>query len=52
MFYAGQRGLVNVLKEIERLYEDTGEPYWAPATLLKKLVAEDLTLNDWIGVNG
>lgn len=52
MFYAGQRGLANVLKEIERLYEDTGQPYWAPATLLKELVAKDLTLNEWLGVNG
>lgn len=52
MFYAGQRGLGNVLGSIEKLYGATGEPYWAPAPLLKKLVATDLTLDDWMAGNG
>lgn len=52
MFYASQRGLGSVLGSIEKLYGATREPYWAPALLLKKLVANDLTLDDWMAGNG
>ena len=40
MWYADSKGLANVLADIERLYEASGDEVWQPTELLKKLVAE------------
>jgi len=40
MWFADTQGLDNVLADIERFYEETGDDVWQPAELLKKLVAE------------
>ena len=40
MWFADAQGLDNVLADIERFYEETGDDVWKPAELLKKLVAE------------
>jgi len=40
MWFADTQGLDNVLADIERFYEETGEDVWQPADLLRKLVAE------------
>ncbi len=40
MWFADSNGLDNVLADIERFYEETGDDVWKPAELLKKLVAE------------
>jgi 3-hydroxyacyl-CoA dehydrogenase len=43
MWYADTQGLSNVLDDIERFYEDSGDDVWKPAELLKKLVLEGKT---------
>lgn len=40
MWYADTQGLDNVLADIERFYEETGDEVWKPSELLKKLVSE------------
>lgn len=40
MWYADVQGLDNVLADIERFFEETGDDVWKPSELLKKLVAE------------
>ncbi|MEK9871096.1 MAG: 3-hydroxyacyl-CoA dehydrogenase NAD-binding domain-containing protein [Gammaproteobacteria bacterium] len=40
MWFADTQGLENVLADIERFYEETGDDVWQPADLLRKLVAE------------
>ena len=40
MWFADVQGLDNVLADIERFFEETGDDVWKPAELLKKLVAE------------
>ena len=40
MWYADTQGLSNVLADIERFYQETGEDVWKPSELLKKLVLE------------
>ncbi len=40
MWFADTQGLDNVLADIERFYEETGDDVWQPADLLRKLVAE------------
>ena len=40
MWYADVQGLDNVLADIERFFEETGDDVWKPAELLRKLVAE------------
>ncbi len=43
MWYADAQGLDNVLADIERFYEESGDDVWKPSELLKKLVAEGKT---------
>jgi 3-hydroxyacyl-CoA dehydrogenase len=40
MWFADVQGLDNVLADIERFFEETGEDVWKPSDLLKKLVAD------------
>lgn len=40
MWFADVKGLDNVLADIERFFEETGEDVWKPSDLLKKLVAD------------
>ena len=40
MWYADTQGLANVLADIERFYEESGDDVWKPADILKKLAAE------------
>jgi 3-hydroxyacyl-CoA dehydrogenase len=40
MWFADTQGLDNVLADIERFYEASGDDVWRPAELLKRLVAE------------
>lgn len=40
MWYADTQGLANVLADIERFFEETGDDVWKPAGLLQKLVAD------------
>lgn len=44
MWFADTQGLDNVLADIERFYEESGDEAWKPAELLKKLVAEGKNL--------
>ncbi len=48
MFYASQRGLDQILKSIEKLYEASGESHWIPSRLLKELVSSGQGLDDWM----
>ncbi len=43
MWYADTQGLDNVLADIERFFEESGDDVWKPSELLKKLVAEGKT---------
>ena len=40
MWYADTQGLDNVLADIERFYEESGDDVWKPSNLLSKLVSE------------
>jgi 3-hydroxyacyl-CoA dehydrogenase len=40
MWYADTQGLDNVLADIERFFEESGDDVWKPSELLQKLVAE------------
>ena len=40
MWFADVQGLDNVLADMERFFEETGEDVWKPSDLLKKLVAD------------
>ena len=40
MWYADTQGLDNVLADIERFYEESGDDVWRPSNLLRKLVSE------------
>ena len=40
MWYADTQGLDNVLADIERFYEESGDDVWKPSNLLRKLVSE------------
>ncbi len=40
MWYADTRGLDNVLADIERFHEESGDDVWKPSNLLRKLVRE------------
>ena len=40
MWFADTRGLHNVLADMERFFEETGDEVWKPSDLLKKLVSE------------
>ncbi len=40
MWYADTQGLADVLADIERFFEETGDDVWKPAGLLQKLVAD------------
>lgn len=40
MWYADTQGLANVLADIERFYEESGDDVWRPAETLKNLAAE------------
>ena len=44
MWFADTQGLDNVLADIERFYEETGDDVWRPSELLKKLANEGKTL--------
>ena len=43
MWYADTQGLGNVLADIERFYEESGDDVWKPAELLRQLAAEGKT---------
>ena len=43
MWYADSQGLANVLADIERFFDESGDDVWRPAEILKKLVAEGRT---------
>ena len=40
MWFADTQGLENVLADMERFFEETGDEVWKPSGLLKKLVSE------------
>ena len=40
MWFADTQGLDNVLIDMERFFEETGDDVWKPSSLLKKLVSE------------
>jgi len=40
MWFADTQGLDNVLADVERYFEETGDDVWKPSELLKKLAAE------------
>ena len=40
MWFADTQGLDNVLADMERFFEETGDEVWEPSDLLKKLVSE------------
>ena len=40
MWFADTQGLDNVLADMERFFEETGDEVWKPSSLLKKLVSE------------
>ena len=40
MWFADTQGLDNVLADMERFFEETGDEVWKPSGLLKKLVSE------------
>lgn len=40
MWFADTQGLENVLADMERFFEETGDEVWKPSDLLKKLVSE------------
>ena len=40
MWFADTQGLDNVLADMERFFEETGDDVWKPSDLLKKLVSE------------
>jgi len=40
MWFADTQGLGNVLADMERFFEETGDEVWKPSDLLKKLVSE------------
>jgi 3-hydroxyacyl-CoA dehydrogenase len=40
MWFADTQGLDNVLADMERFFEETGDEVWKPSDLLKKLVSE------------
>lgn len=40
MWFADAQGLDNVLADMERFFEETGDEVWKPSDLLKKLVSE------------
>ncbi len=44
MWFADTQGLENVLADIERFFEETGDEVWKPSELLKKLVSEGKSL--------
>jgi 3-hydroxyacyl-CoA dehydrogenase len=44
LFYADTLGLETVLKKLQALHDQTGDPCWEPAPLLLRLVQEDKTL--------
>jgi 3-hydroxyacyl-CoA dehydrogenase len=44
MWFADTQGLENVLADMERFYEETGDEVWKPSDLLKKLVSEGKNL--------
>ncbi|WP_394133120.1 3-hydroxyacyl-CoA dehydrogenase NAD-binding domain-containing protein [Marinobacter nauticus] len=48
MFYASQRGLGSVFDRLEALAASSGELYWKPAPLLKRLVEQGQTLEEWM----
>ena len=48
MFYASQRGLDSVFDRLEALAARSGELYWKPAPLLKRLVEQGQTLEEWM----
>ncbi len=43
MWYADKQGLGNVLADIRRFHEESGDEVWKPAALLERLVAEGRT---------
>ena len=45
MWYADVQGLDNVLADIERFYEETGDDVWQPAELLRTLVRDGKTFS-------
>ncbi|MEM6513273.1 MAG: 3-hydroxyacyl-CoA dehydrogenase NAD-binding domain-containing protein [Pseudomonadota bacterium] len=47
MFYADSLGLPTVLERIERFGARLGADNWVPSPLLKRLVDEGLSLEDW-----
>jgi len=49
MWFADVQGLDNVLADMERFFEETGEDVWKPSDLLKKLVADG---NNFASLNG
>ena len=44
MFYADTMGLEKVLEKLRALHEQTGDPCWEPAPLLRRLIDEGKTL--------
>ena len=44
MWFADTQGLENVLADMERFFEETGDEVWKPSELLKKLVSEGKSL--------
>ncbi|HEX5657716.1 MAG TPA: 3-hydroxyacyl-CoA dehydrogenase NAD-binding domain-containing protein [Polyangiales bacterium] len=45
MLYADSVGLYSVLRAIEKYHAQTGDKFWEPAELIKKLVAEGKSFN-------
>ena len=43
MWFADTKGLANVLADIKRFYEETGDSVFKPSALLEKLAAEGKT---------
>ena len=44
MWFADVQGLDKVLADLERFHQETGDDFWKPAGLIRKLVAEGKTL--------
>lgn len=40
MWYADTQGLDNVLADLQRFHKETGDEFWQPSELIKKLVSE------------
>lgn len=44
MWYADAQGLDQVVADMERIHKETGDDFWRPASLLKKLASKGKTL--------